>query len=118
MVSVEIPETVDFIGEQAFLDCESLETVNIPTKVTTLRRATFAGCTSLVEMTIPANVTATDEELFVACPLEVLYVENPDLPYASWGLEELEAPCTICAPEGAAILAWAERKGFPTEILL
>ena len=117
VVSVEIPETVDFIGEQAFLDCESLESVNIPSKVTTLRRATFAGCTALMEMTIPETVTATDEELFIGCPLEVLYVENPDLPYASWGLEELEVPCTICAPEGAKILTWAERSGFPTENL-
>lgn len=117
VVSVEIPETVDFIGEQAFLDCESLTSINIPDGVTALQRATFAGCLSLTELTIPASVTKTDEELFTACPLENLYVENPDLPYASWGLEELEFPCTIHAPEGAKILEWAESNDFPTEIL-
>ncbi len=117
VVSVEIPETVDFIGEQAFLDCESLTQINIPDGVTSLQRATFAGCLSLSQLTIPASVTKTDEELFIACPLENLYVENPDLPYASWGLEELEFPCTIHAPEGAKILEWAETNGVPTEIL-
>lgn len=117
VVSVEIPETVDFIGEQAFLDCESLESVNIPSKVKTLHRATFAGCTALYEFTIPATVNSTDEELFIGCPLEVLYVENPELSYASWGLEELETPCTIHAPEGAKILTWAENHQFPTEYL-
>lgn len=117
VTSITIPDTVTLIGEQAFLDCESLEYINIPQGVTELQRATFAGCLSLTEMTIPASVTKTDEELFIACPLENLYVENAELPYASWGLEELEFPCTIHAPEGAKILEWAESNGVPTEIL-
>lgn len=114
--SVVIPESVTFIGEQAFADCESLTSVNIPSGVTVLYRATFASCLSLQTLTIPATVTETYEELLVACPLVNLYVENPELEYVSWGLEELETPCTIHAPEGAAILTWAEANGFPTEV--
>lgn len=117
VTSITIPDTVNFIGEQAFLDCESLTEIAVPAGVTALHRASFAGCLSLTKMTIPASVTETDEELFTACPLTDLYVENPDLAYASWGLEELEAPCTIHAPEGAEILHWAEEHGFPTEVM-
>ncbi len=111
--SIQIPETVTFIGEQAFADCESLTSINIPAGVTTLYRATFASCLSLETLTIPATVTETYEELLVACPLTDLYVENPTLDYVSWGLEELEVPCTIHAPAGAKILTWAESNGFP-----
>ncbi len=117
VTSITLPESIVFIGEQVFLDCESLTSVNIPEGVTALHRAVFAGCLSLQSVTLPANVTATDEEMFVACALTDLYVLNPELTYASWGLEELEAPCTIHAPEGAAILEWAQTNGFPTEVI-
>ncbi len=116
VTSIEIPDTVTFIGEQAFLDCESLTAIKIPEGVTALHRATFAGCLSLTELTIPGAVAETDEELFTACPLTDLYIKNPALPYASWGLEELESPCTIHAPEGAEIFVWAQANGFPMEI--
>ncbi len=117
VTSITLPESITEIGEQAFLDCESLTSINIPEGVTALHRAVFAGCLSLQSVTIPASVASTNEEMFVACyALTDLYVMNPELTYASWGLEELEVPCTIHAPEGAAILTWAETNGFPAEV--
>lgn len=113
--SLTLPETVTVIGEQAFLDCDSMTAVNIPDGVTALPRATFAGCTALAELTIPASVTETQEELLAGCQLTDLHVLNPDLTYQSWGLEDLDPKCTIHAPEGAAILQWAQENGFPTE---
>lgn len=118
VTSIVLPESITTIGEQAFLDCESLTSVNIPEGVTALHRAVFAGCLALPSITIPASVASTDEEMFVACyALTDLYILNPELDYASWGLEELEAPCTIHAPEGAVILTWAEANGFPVETM-
>ena len=113
--SVKIPESVTKIGEFAFMDCDSMTSINIPSGVTALYRGTFAGCTSLTELTIPAAVAETNEELLTGCPLTDLYVENPSLEYASWGLEDLDPKCTIHAPAGAAILTWANSNGFPTE---
>ena len=111
--SITIPDTVTKSGEFAFQDCESLKTVNIPDSVTELSRGTFACCTSLEEITIPASVTVADRELFTGCGLVDLYVKNPSLEYASWGLEDMETKCMIHAPEGAAILTWAQNNGFP-----
>ena len=111
--SITIPDTVTRIGEFAFQDCESLKTVNIPDSVTELARGTFACCTSLEEITIPASVTTADRELFTGCGLVDLYVKNPSLEYTSWGLEDMESKCMIHAPEGAAILTWAQNNGFP-----
>ena len=111
---IVLPDSVHFIGEQAFLDCESLTAVNIPS-VPVLYRATFAGCTSLSSVTIPASVTETYEELFSGCPIQDLYVENAALTYESWGLED--APCTVHAPEGAAIFDWAQSAGKSTAVI-
>ncbi len=112
--SVEIPNTVTKIGEFAFQDCENLKTVNIPDSVTELCRGTFACCTSLQEITIPVSVTTADRELFTGCGLVDLYVKNPSLEYASWGLEDMETKCMIHAPAGSAILTWAQNNNFPT----
>ena len=112
--TLTLPDTITVIGEQAFLDCDSMITINIPSGVTKLPRATFAGCCALSELTIPASVTETQEELLSGCQLTDLHVLNPELTYQSWGLEELDPKCTIHAPEGAAILQWAQENGFPT----
>ncbi|MCR4644264.1 MAG: leucine-rich repeat domain-containing protein [Oscillospiraceae bacterium] len=112
--TITLPESITVIGEQAFLDCDSMTSINIPEGVTKLQRATFAGCSSLTELTIPASVTETQEEMLAGCQLTDLYVLNPDLTYQSWGLEDLDPKCTIHAPEGAAILQWANDNGFPT----
>lgn len=115
--TVQLPDTITFIGEFAFMDCGNLTGINIPSGVTALRRGTFAGCGAMTQFTIPANVTETAEELLTGCSLTDLYVENAELPYASWGLEELEPKCTIHAPTSAAILTWADENGFPYETM-
>ncbi len=114
--SIQLPDTITEIEEFAFIDCSSLQSINIPRGVTELFRGTFAMCTAFTEFTIPKQVTMTHEELFSSCQFTDLYIENPNLEYRNWGLEDFETPCTIHAPEGAHLLAWAEVNTFPTEI--
>ena len=114
--SIQLPDSITEIEEFAFIDCSSLETINIPEGVTELFRGTFAMCTAFTEFTIPKQITMTHEELFSSCQFSDLYVENADLEYRNWGLEDFETPCTIHAPENAKIFAWAEVNTFPTEI--
>ena len=113
--SVQLPDSIVEIEEFAFIDCSSLESINIPDGVTELFRGTFAACTSFTEFTIPKQITETHEELFSGCQFSDLYIENADLEYKNWGLEEFETPCTIHAPEDAKIFGWAEVNEFPTE---
>lgn len=110
--SITLPETVTLIGEGAFMDCASMETVNIPEAVTGIDRGAFVSCTSLKELDIPANVAYIHEEAFTACEsMTALRINNPDLAYENWGLEELPE-LTVYAPEGSAVLEWAQEKGF------
>lgn len=111
ITSVTLPETITLIGEGAFMDCSSLETINIPEAVAGIDRGAFVACTSLTELTLPAAVEYVREEAFTACEgISLLTIENPDLAYENWGLEELP-DLMISAPEGSAAAAWAESMG-------
>ena len=64
LISVEIPNSVNRIGRNAFCGCVSLPTINIPNGVTNIEVAAFAGCSSLSEITIPSGVTNIDPLAF------------------------------------------------------
>ena len=109
--SVTLPESVDIIGEGAFMDCSSLTQINIPANLREVQRGAFVGCIGLTEMTLPATVTRVQEEAFTACEgMYSLTIMNPDLAYESWGLEDLPN-LIVYAPEGSSAAAWASAMG-------
>ena len=112
VTSVKLPETVTVIGGSAFMDCAGMTEINIPAAVNTVERGAFAACTSLESVKLPAAVTRVDEEAFTACTsMKTLFIENPDLEYANWGLEELP-DLMIYAPADSAVSRWVTEKGF------
>lgn len=111
ITDVTLPDTVTLIGEGAFMDCSSLESVNIPEAVTGIDRGAFVACTSLSEITLPESVQYVREEAFTACEsMTSLTIENPELAYENWGLEELPE-LSVYAPYGSAAAEWAESIG-------
>lgn len=90
LTSMAIPNTVTFIGESAFAECEDLETViigdgiqTIPAdafqkchslstltlgkNVETIYGSAFESCAKLGALTIPASVTDIEDEAFLDC---------------------------------------------------
>src|SRR5262249_5980620 len=65
--SVTIPDSVTNIGDQAFQLCTRLTSVTIPNGVTGIGAASFANCTSLASANIPASVTYVGWRTFFAC---------------------------------------------------
>lgn len=112
VTSVLLPETTEYIGEGAFMDCADLECINIPETVKGIDGGAFGGCANLRSLVIPKNTEYVREETFTACEgLVSITINNPDLEYESWGLEELP-DVVIFAPEGSAVCKWAAEKGF------
>ena len=67
LTSVTIPNSVELIGWEAFLDCKSLKSVKIPDGVTHIMGKAFKNCSSLTSITIPNSVKRIWEETFYGC---------------------------------------------------
>ena len=52
LVSVNLPESLVSLGEYAFYGCKSIKAIAIPDLLTTINDYTFGGCTNLTEVTI------------------------------------------------------------------
>ncbi|MCQ2470228.1 MAG: leucine-rich repeat domain-containing protein [Ruminococcus sp.] len=111
LISVALPETVEIIGEGAFMCCPSLSQINMPLALREIQRGAFVDCTALTEMTIPETVTRVYEEAFTGCTgMTSLTIANPDLAYENWGIEPLEN-LLVYAPSGSAAEAWVSEMG-------
>lgn len=64
LTSVEIPDSVTWIGSSAFEDCDSLESVVIGSRVTTIGNGAFLNCSSLTSIVIGNSVTTIGEMAF------------------------------------------------------
>jgi len=65
--SVTIPEAVTNIGNSAFEYCTSLKNISIPEGITIIKYHAFADCESLESITIPQNVTIIEDYAFLRC---------------------------------------------------
>ena len=62
-----IPNSVTYIGNDAFFDCKSLTSINIPNSVTNIGNRAFRGCDSLKRINIPDSVTYIGNLAFAFC---------------------------------------------------
>ena len=69
LTSIEVPEGVTEIGENAFKECDMLSDVSLPSTLTTISSSAFFACMSLEEIDIPENVTSIGYAAFFNCPL-------------------------------------------------
>lgn len=64
---IVLPDTIDSIGKDAFLNCDKLEEINLSVGMTEIKAYTFSGCTSLKNIEIPFTVTSIGEKAFLNC---------------------------------------------------
>ena len=65
--SIILPDSITYIGEKAFWNCNNLTSIVIPDGVTSIKYGTFYGCSSLTSVTIGNNVTSIDRLAFDEC---------------------------------------------------
>ena len=65
--AIDIPSTVTEIGDQAFADNTSIESVTMPLTLTTIGYRAFSGCTALKKVDIPDSVTKVGPGAFYDC---------------------------------------------------
>ena len=99
--SVSIPNTVHYIGNDAFAFCTALESVIMPEKLKILGSGAFNGCTSLKSINIPSGITEIDAYTFSECaslteiviPEGVTVIENEA--FYACGLQKVTLPSTL-----------------------
>ena len=95
LTSVDIPESVEYICEQAFMNCTSLSSVTIPNSVKYIEDAAFFGCTGIKSAIISNSVIRIGEQSFKNCS-ELTSVTIGDglstiAEQAFWGCSKLES---------------------------
>lgn len=82
--SIELPNTITSIGQNAFLGCRSLASLSIPKSVTKIGAFAFSGCCSLTSITIPASVSSIGLSPFNNCTeLASIIVDSENSAYNS-----------------------------------
>ena len=67
--SISIANTVTYIGESAFANCENLESIVIPDSVTNLGAGAFSNCFNLTSVTIGNGITSLEPGTFAFCEM-------------------------------------------------
>ena len=67
VTSVNIPDGITGIGDDAFRKYAALTSITIPLSVTSIGESAFAGCSSLTSITIPPSVTSIGGFAFYLC---------------------------------------------------
>ncbi|MBQ9864114.1 MAG: leucine-rich repeat domain-containing protein [Bacteroidales bacterium] len=74
--TVNIPNTVTFIGEPGFYDCRAPITVNIPNSVTMISFGAFCHCTGLTSIIIPDSAVVLNEAFAYCTNLTSLTIRS------------------------------------------
>lgn len=123
---ITLPETVKFIGEWAFGNCEMLKKVSLPKNVERICRFAFAYCDSLEEIkvdcpkaviddsvffglknlkTVSINVKRIGENVFEGCKsLENVTLGNDVKEIGAYSFKDCEKLSEMILPEGLEII--------------
>lgn len=67
LTSIELPNSIETIGEYAFHGCSGLKSIEIPNTITEIQVQTFYECTGLTNVVIPNSVIRIAGAAFYRC---------------------------------------------------
>ena len=65
LTKVEIPNTIEIIGNEAFADCVDLVSVKFSNRLKVIGNRAFHNCTKLTQITIPSSVEELANDAFI-----------------------------------------------------
>ena len=77
LTDFKVPDGVNYIKPEAFVNCKNLQNVFIPEGVTAVGGGAFKGCTSLRSVEIPSTVVDIFSKAFDECPSIINIIVNP-----------------------------------------
>ena len=65
--SIELPDTVEIIGDSAFSGCKNLKSICLPPHVCHIGKYAFSRCSSLRSIVLPSSLEVISEYMFYMC---------------------------------------------------
>ena len=98
--SIVIPDSVTSIGKYAFYKCSSLESIVIPDSVTSISYEAFRDCSSLTSIVIPDSVTSIGDEAFEDCSsLESVVIPDSVTSIGHWAFRGCSSLTSVVIPD-------------------
>lgn len=74
---IQIPDSVETIGTNAFHNCQDLESITLPASLETIESSAFSSCRNLSEIRLPASLKAIQSYVFDGCSsLETVFYDD------------------------------------------
>ena len=75
---IQIPDSVETIGTNAFQNCQDLESITLPASLKTIESSAFSYCRNLSEVRLPTSLKAIQSYVFDGCSsLETVFYDGP-----------------------------------------
>ena len=74
---IQIPNSVETIGTNAFQNCQDLESITLPASLKTIESSAFSDCLNLSEIKLPTSLKAIQSYVFDGCSsLETVFYDG------------------------------------------
>lgn len=74
---IQIPNSVETIGTNAFQNCQDLESITLPASLKTIESSAFSYCLNLSEIRLPTSLKAIQSYVFDGCSsLETVFYDG------------------------------------------
>ena len=74
---IQIPDSVETIGTNAFQNCQDLESITLPASLKTIESSAFSDCRNLSKIKLPTSLTTIEIFVFDSCSsLETVFYDS------------------------------------------
>lgn len=65
--SIDLPDSLNYLGEFAFSWCTALRSIDIPDSIETIHYSTFSNCSALENVSLPEGLLSIEHDGFINC---------------------------------------------------
>jgi hypothetical protein len=104
LTSIEIPDTITSIGNYAFMYCSALTDIEIPESVTSIEFCEFFGCTNLKNIKLPDRITYIGWNAFAYTGLTDITIPNSTTAVGNYAFNGCTALKSVTIPDSVIVI--------------